>query len=1096
MSRRIDRETILNFAGEVEEYLPTIRQGIDAYAADSRQAEALYESFRLTHSIKGGAALIGLSLLSHVIFRVEETLEKVIQEKQPIESPTRDLLHQVLDLIAASVRRLVDGDSDQVSLLEDATRLFRRHLGLPEEEDRREVERVLQETRVASSDSSSTRASKHDDEVAHFVAFREEAEDHLGVIAGLLRKYAENVDDVNSLVETRRRVHSLKGAAGALGVHAIAKLGHRMEDLLDRSLADETPRNSAVADLYLQTVDMLEDLVREKANPERLKTLLSHYAETLGISDEGETSANAPVDLPADVSLDDAGTISAELLDVFKEESEDHLKSIYAALEKVTRQPDNAELIQELRRPAHTLKGAAGAVGLQVVTKLAHRMEDLLDKLYDGTSVVTPDLTKLLYGTADMLTELSEGKYDKHVVRPVLAQLFAEYDQRLGKVNAPVETRETLDVEVIEEIHAPKPAPRKGQAAPAKQGSEQMLRVPLDRLDDLVRVVSELIVNRSAFEQRMGSFLRYVEDLQTTVDRLRVVSYELETRYGVNLLGSKRLMGGDGESSSWNSTGSRSRVDEFDSLEFDRYTGFHLVSRTLAESTADINTLCGELRILIGDFDSLLNRQGRLSRDAQDRLMHIRMVPVATLTTRLHRVVRGVAREQDKQIELVIDGEYIELDKTVLEEMADPLLHILRNAADHGVEPPALRLAKGKPPQARIKVEAYYQGTQVVIRVSDDGCGIDPDRLRRAAVEKGFLGSADAESLTNDEAVQLIFLPGFSTAQKISEISGRGVGMDIVRHKVHQLKGTVAVESTLEQGTTFTIRLPMTLAVTRALLVHSRTETFAIPMQSVTQILRLDRGGIEKLGREQVIRINGRAYPVVDLAKKLNLQGIDDPTRTTQPVLILDTGESKVALSVDRVLGGRDIVVKTLGSHLRRVRGIIGATLMGDGTVVPILDPTDFGKDGQAREIIRRKPTQAQAGTAAGNLTVMIVDDSVSVRRVMTNLVKGAGWTPISAKDGVDALEILHNTKTIPDVFLLDIEMPRMDGYELLSTLRGQGEFNRTPIVMVTSRAGNKHRDKAMAMGASGYVIKPYQDDELLGLIRQLVGQTREIVLS
>ena len=538
---------------------------------------------------------------------------------------------------------------------------------------------------------------------------------------------------------------------------------------------------------------------------------------------------------------------------------------------------------------------------------------------------------------------------------------------------------------------------------------------------------------------------------------------------------------------------SESRLSEFDSLEFDQYNEFHLLTRTVGEVSNDVNTVTNELRTLIGDFDSLLARQDRLSRDTQDRLMKVRMVPVATLATRLHRAVRVVASNQNKQVELIIDGEETEIDKTVLEEIADPLLHLMRNAVDHGVEPTDLRVVKGKPELATIRLKAFYQGTQVVVRISDDGGGLDPSRIADAAIRKGYLNKADVPNMTPQEIFPYIFIPGLSTASEVSEVSGRGVGMDIVRDKVQKLKGTITVDSEKDKGTTFTIRLPLTLAVTRALMVTAGNELFAVPMQSVIQIARLERSAIEELGTQPMVHLNGNACPLVRLSEKLSLREADDDSPTI-PVLIVRSGDRELAVRVERIVAGRDIVVKTLGSHLRKVNGLIGATLLGDGTVVPILDPNAL--TGGSDSLVA--PSVGSGRTSAGkrgDIHVMMVDDSVSVRRVMENLVKAQGWSSMVAKDGVDALEVLQAADRKPDIFLLDVEMPRMDGYELLSTLRSQPETMNIPVVMVTSRAGEKHRQKAYSLGANDYLVKPYQDEQLVALVQQLTA-SRESTLA
>ena len=745
---------------------------------------------------------------------------------------------------------------------------------------------------------------------------------------------------------------------------------------------------------------------------------------------------------------------------------------------------------------------------MRAVTKLSHRMEDLLDRLYEGGAEITPEILKLLFSTTDALQDLSGGQFDKVAIRTTIGDLYDEYasllvEQQAGQTPADTddqaaENELVLDVpDIPEDVAQTSEAPAT-TAETAGRGSGQALRVPIERIDELVRLVSELIINRTAYEQRMSDFGGFVEELQLTHERLRRLSNELETRYAVGALGGRHItpdnrtvLGKRGFQIS------SSRLEEFDALEFDQYTEFHLFSRSLAEATSDINTIGSELKTLIGEFDALLTRQRRLSRDAQDRLMKIRMVPLASIATRLHRTVRVVANQQQKLVDLVIEGEHIQLDKTVLEEMTDPLLHLIRNAVDHGIEPPEVRTSQGKPERAKIHIRASHRGTQVVIQIADDSSGLDAELLRSEAVRGGYVSGTDAASMSDKELFQLIFVPGFSTAQEISEVSGRGVGMDIVRDKVRKLKGTVIVASTPGEGTAFTIQLPMTLAITRALLVRARSHTFLLPMQAVTRILRLERKAVDRLGREPLIRVNGRAYPLVHLGDQLQPRQPADETADNMPVLLISSGDRQIALCVDRILAGREIVVKTLGSHLRRVRGLVGATLMGDGTVIPILDPAELVGQPIAKSFGMRTPSSLQTPSrgwpaqADETLTVMLVDDSVSVRRVMSNLIKGVGWVALDAKDGIDALEILQKTNRKPDLFLLDIEMPRMDGYELLASLRSQEAYCQTPIVMVTSRAGKKHRCKAMELGATDYLIKPYQDDVLLKLIGELVKKSQ-----
>jgi chemosensory pili system protein ChpA (sensor histidine kinase/response regulator) len=505
-----------------------------------------------------------------------------------------------------------------------------------------------------------------------------------------------------------------------------------------------------------------------------------------------------------------------------------------------------------------------------------------------------------------------------------------------------------------------------------------------------------------------------------------------------------------------------------------------------------------ELKTLTGDFDALLTRQSRLSREAQDRLTRVRMVPLASIAERVKRTVRMVADQTGKNIQLTLQGEQVELDKNVLEELAEPLMHLLRNAADHGIESPEERAALGKSAEANVCIRAFPQGTHVILEIADDGRGIDPAKIRAKGLELGMISAEVADALDEDGIHQLIFEPGFSTAKELTEVSGRGVGMDIVREKLRQLKGTISIASTVGEGTVFTIRLPMTQAITRALLVRVEKQIFAVPMQSVVQILRVNPNAVDKIGGEPVIQVAGETHPLHRMANRLGIPsatgwGTGELT-TMLPVVILGSGKSKVGFQIDGILGARDIVVKTLGTHLGNVKGLLGATLLGDGTVVPILDPTTLVGDKEEQTAQAACARASRNGNRAQQdrpLTVLVADDSVSVRRVMTNLIKSVGWTPVDAKDGRDALEVLHGLLVPPDAFLLDIEMPRMDGYELLSFLRSQDAYRHTPVIMVTARAGEKHRTKALDLGATGYLVRPYQDDALIKLIRELVNQPK-----
>lgn len=966
MAKPIDKEVLAGFIEEVLGYLPLISGGIESYANDATQLEDMAEAYRHAHSIKGTSSMLGLFGLSFIAHNLEELLEDIASDELAMDDMISSLLGEALGQVETYLDGVLQDDLNEEPILAEAIRIFRRIRGLPEEDDDKALEEVL-------------------------------------------------------------------------------------------------------ADLAQQQVNARSDTKSE-------------------------------VDLAAmDVGKHD--DIPPELLEVFTVEAEDHLREISSQLAALEKEPEQGEHLSELRRSVHTLKGAAGAVGFQTVAQLSHRMEDLLDQLHQGDLALDADKLNLLYTSTDALQDLTSGEGDRDALQETLASLYTSFTEQLGRMPAEIRIASEIQPQqwgedADQEGKTPYAAdaikkPDRTAAQPALKPGD-IVRVPLVKLDDLVKLVSELAINRSAFEQRMTDFIREVEELRLSSERLNRVSLNLESKYEASALGGRLTPFGTpattGAANQFESTG----IQDFDDLEFDRYTEFHLLSRELVETASDIRTIGNDMGNLIGDFNSILNRQGHLSSEIQDKLMRTRMVPITRLSTRFHRAVRVLAQNQGKLVEFVIEGEGIELDKSVLDEMADPLLHILRNAVDHGIEFPSEREETSKPERGSIKLRAFYEGSQVVVQVSDDGAGMDPEVLRSTAVNGGFLSETQADKLSVEELYSLVFLPGFSTAGEVSEVSGRGVGLDIVNTSVQKFKGSVTLISEPGQGTTFTIRLPMTMAVMQALLVRAHNEIFAIPRGVVAKILRLTREEVDHNGQDPVLRIEEEEYPMLHLGQVLDLKQPSDETPRNLPVLILDLAEKRVALVVDHIVGGREIVVKSLGSHARRIHGVSGATLMGDGQVVLILNPADLVIDASSPDVSFGRPDRTTPHVERDMLSVMIVDDSLSVRRVVSNLIRSVGWLPMAARDGLDALEIIQRSVKLPDLILVDIEMPRMDGYELMSTLKANESYQGIPLVVLTSRAGDKHRTKALAVGASEYIVKPYQDEMLFNTIRQLVEEARD----
>ncbi|MEJ2508915.1 MAG: Hpt domain-containing protein [Gammaproteobacteria bacterium] len=604
----------------------------------------------------------------------------------------------------------------------------------------------------------------------------------------------------------------------------------------------------------------------------------------------------------------------------------------------------------------------------------------------------------------------------------------------------------------------------------------EQVRVRADLLDNLVNFAGEVSIYRSRLEQQVNSFRFNLTELDETVARLReqLRQFEIETEAQIQ--------------HRYEEAGTRG-YEDFDPLEFDRFTHMQQLSRSMLESLSDLDSLKGLLNNLTRESETLLLQQSRVNTDLQEGLMRSRMVPFAGQAPRLRRIVRQASHDLNKQAELQLVGAENELDRTVLDRVMAPLEHMLRNAIAHGIENPQQRTDAGKPPAGTIALALSREGSEIVIRVSDDGAGIDIDAIRRKAIARGRI-EADSQ-MTEEALLDLILESGFSTAETITQIAGRGVGMDVVNSEIKQLGGTLTIDTRKGQGTLFTVRLPLTLSVTRALMVNAGEETFAVPLLSVEGIERISHEELAALfsGEKPVYDWLGEEYAFMHLG---SVMGLSEPTLPGEgkkaPLLLTRSGDYRAALSVDGLIGSREVVVKSVGPQLATLHGISGATIMGDGTVVLILDLGMLIRHGITHEARAVIDVTAEREVEEEHIpTVMVVDDSITVRKVTARLLERNNMNVMTAKDGVDALALLQ--EQVPDLMLLDIEMPRMDGFELATTVRNDERLRDVPIIMITSRTGAKHRERAMNIGVNSYMGKPFQESELLENIQELLAE-------
>ena len=720
--------------------------------------------------------------------------------------------------------------------------------------------------------------------------------------------------------------------------------------------------------------------------------------------------------------------LDADLLPVFLEEGADLLPQVGAALRAWQQAPGELGHANTLQRVLHTLKGSARMAGAMRLGQHAHEIETHVESMANGGSA-TP---------------------------PAFEQLLGHYDHALL---------------LFEQLQHPAPAETAEVPAPDSAGAPvPLVRVRADILDRLVNQAGEVAIARSRLENEMGALRTSLADFNDNLNRLRRQLREVEVQ-AESQIASRLSIAGE---------------REFDPLEFDRFTRLQELTRMMAESVDDVGSFHDSLVRSVDSASDDLVQQARMTRDLQRDLMRVRMVPFGSIAERLYRVARQTAKEMDKRVNLDIRGGSVEMDRGVLERMAAPFEHLLRNAIVHGIEPRALRVEAGKAETGELLVQVSQQGNEIVLEFSDDGGGLDLERIRAKGRDLRLLADDDADDST---VADLIFQPGFSTADTLTELAGRGVGMDVVRSEAHALGGRVDTVSTGGQGTRFTIHLPLTLAVTQVVLLAAGGRTHAVPAVLVEQVLQV-RANIQERG---TLEVHGQVLPLQYLPTLLGDGAARPLAQRSAPVLVLRAGAERLVLQVDEILGNREVVVKNIGPQLARLPGIAGATVLGSGEIVLILNPLLLQQHLDEHPELRVTVVAAAPAEKGSAGTILVVDDSLTVRKVTQRLLEREGYTVLLAKDGVDALEQLHYgtneqlARQLPDLMLVDIEMPRMDGFDLTRNVRSDERTRDIPIIMITSRSADKHRNYATQLGVNAYFGKPFQESILLGAIAGLL---------
>lgn len=975
--------------------------------------------------------------------------------------------------------------------------------------------------------------------------FLQEASEHLQFLreyASILQEPQPNPDDLERLYIA---AHTLSGTSATYGFPLFSeisgKLAHVFQYTRNAPLNSDTiaPLTEFLSDaISVLEFDLLEisDSATEVA-PD-IQAFKQRYAfafpsagprsraETLSDREsELETSGpRAPRQRAASyyeqLPLDD--DVPEEVLQFFVPEAEEHLQAVTECLLALETNP-NPEDVNRLFRSMHTIKGSAAQVGLHRISAIAHRVEDLVGQVRDGMLAPSAELTDLCLQSADVLKKFlhhewpSEG--DARTAVDLLLSRIAEFAPSETAIGAEPDLVGDAMVQAAAEgaglSRAPAVAhenePADGAAPRAQHSNAPQLhsvRISLERLDKMMNAVGELVINRTKMIGRLAELEKLVEILNFSKSRLGEKISGFQDKYEFSWVGaqfpplSPRAAGPN--ASKRLADNRNDPFSEFTELEMDRYDDFSILSRSLTEISADVNEVLAQLGGFMGRVDADIDEFTKLAHHLQDQITQARMVPIGNLYTRLSRTVRDAAKMTGKEVDFALDGASTELDNNIIQQISDPLIHIVRNAVAHGLEMPEERAQLGKTPRGRIAVRAYHRGNHIFIEVEDDGRGIDSEKIRTRAAESGFVSSEQARQMNDRELRSLLFLPGFSTAREKTELAGRGVGLDVVKSNLEALNGEVEIRTDPGQGSCFTLKVPLTLIISQALFVRCGASLFALPLGFVEEIRRLRPEEIEDVGGKLLTKVRDEIIDVVRLDARLGLPLLETVNGYFRMVIVKVAGR-RVGLAVDEVLRKDEVVIKNLGGFLRNIRLFPGATIAPDGSLILAIDlhrlvaqelseHASLGATAAAARVFAPGAAAVASGSipteaideVQGERVVVVVDDSISVRKFVGRMLEKAGYRVLLASDGLEASELVAQSGA--HLIITDLEMPRMNVYELMAHLRQNPDTRRIPTMVVTSRAGAKHRDRALKEGAVAFLTKPVQEEQLLAAVASILG--------
>ncbi|MES2182292.1 MAG: Hpt domain-containing protein [Pseudomonadota bacterium] len=1079
--KAIDAELQDIFIAEAEEVLVTLAQHLQTLRVNATNSESLVEVRRAYHTLKGSGRTVGLVGLGEVAWSVEKLLNSVMERKAFPTSAQLVFIEKVSAAFAGWVAQL---QAHQMVRLNPSPYL-QEAAELENGVDAKVAPKPQKEEVLIGGTRKLSRA--------FFNIFMSEAQQHLATLVDAQQALIVHANEVPTDA-SRRAAHTLGSNALTAGFKPTGDLARALEHWLDQYSGAWTAQHIT---LYGNVVKALEDgLERAKLfkNPRSTRALIMTLGKTTAAMQGAaaqqaenavlevqaseklaeKVSVEKPIEEPLEVNhaeesrIEEKPTITTEvkaplkvvaaepivstepaeagvkvnqpsvqavdqeLLALFIEEARELVPQVGRDLRGWRANPQEADYPDSLQRALHTLKGSARMAGQPSIGDSVHAMEDRVIQA--------------------LKHKVTLDDFD---------DMFAEFDRigyMLEDITGGVKVS-TQDADAAAKIIAP---------TRSTDRKSQFLRMRADVLDRLINEAGEVSIMRSRMDREMQNFKQSSTDLTDSISRLRSYLRELEIEAETQLQSRMSLL--------------QEANETFDPLEFDRFTRLQELTRMMAESVNDVATIQHGLLLNLDQTDAALQQQNRMNRELQQGLMGVRMLPFATISERLQRIVRQTARELNKRVEMTIEGEGIEIDRGVLDKMGAPLEHLLRNAVAHGLEPTEERKKLGKSETGHIKLKISLENDEITLIISDDGAGVNLAKVKQKAIEKGLF-TADQE-LTDQALMAVIFEAGFSTADTVSQIAGRGVGLDAVRSDIAVLGGRIDVSNVIGNGAMFNIYLPVTLSVAQVVMVRIGNKTFAIPSVMVEQVQKLKPNILISAYEAHKIEWAGREYPLNFLSKLIGDIDHIAESHIYTPVILLRSGTYRSAVHVDEIIGNQEVVMKQMGTQLSRVPGMIGATVLGDGAIVLVINPVQLANR-EALSIGAIKVHTIAPVVEQLKRVALVVDDSLTMRKVLSRVLEREDFEVITANDGMDAVQKLQ--QIVPDIILTDIEMPRMDGFEFSRHVRDNHKTANTPLIIISSRTAEKHRNVATELGVNAFLGKPVQDDELIEQVNALL---------